>query len=239
MTAETTSPHASEPDRNAENSPADASAASSPPEAAGAAGSVAPAPKTPREAELEAELAQVKDKALRALAEAENTRRRVEADKIESIRYAAADFAREMVTVADNLRRALANIGSEARAKDPALETLAVGVEMTERALLAVFERFGVKRIDALNKRFDPHMHEAMFEIEDKAKPSGTVVQELESGYVMHNRPLRPAKVAVSKGGPPPAPAQGDSGTVPSQAQNPGAYDRHGSETGTKLDEQL
>ncbi|MBM3566974.1 MAG: nucleotide exchange factor GrpE, partial [Alphaproteobacteria bacterium] len=114
--------------------------------------------KSPRETELEAELAQVRDKALRALAEAENTRRRVEADKIEAVRYAAADFAREMVTVADNLRRALASIGADARAKDPALEALAVGVEMTERALLAAFERFGVRRIDALDKRFDPHL---------------------------------------------------------------------------------
>jgi molecular chaperone GrpE len=189
---------ASESERPTENPPADKPDAQAPAEAA-------PAPKSPREAELEAELAQVKDKALRALAEAENTRRRVEADKIEAIRYAAADFAREMATVADNLRRALASIGAEAREKDPALETLAVGVEMTERALLAVFERFGVKRVEALDKRFDPHLHEAMFEIEDKTKPSGTVVRELEAGYVMHNRPLRPAKVAVSRGGPPPA----------------------------------
>jgi molecular chaperone GrpE len=228
MTADPAAAPASEPERTPETPPAEPAGAEAP---AGAA------PKSAREAELEAELAAIKDKALRALAEAENTRRRVEADKIEAIRYAAADFAREMVPVADNLRRALANIGAEARAKDPALETLAVGVEMTERALLAAFERFGIKRIEALDKRFDPHLHEAMFEIEDKAKPSGTVVQELEAGYVMHNRPLRPAKVAVSKGGPPPAQPQGQGGPVPSQNQN--VYDRPQGETGTKLDEQL
>ena len=201
--------------------------------------------KSPREIELEAEVAAVKDKALRALAEAENTRRRVEADKLEAIRYAAQDFAREIVAVADNLRRALATIGAEARAKDPALETLAVGVEMTERTLLAVFERFGIKRVETLGKRFDPYLHEAMFEIEDKGAPSGTVAQELEAGYVMHNRPLRAAKVAISKGGPPPpqnqnpAPSQNPGGPAPAANQNPGAYDRSAGETGTKLDEQL
>ncbi|MBM3951281.1 MAG: nucleotide exchange factor GrpE [Rhodospirillales bacterium] len=227
MTADPAQPSASPP----ESSPETPVPAPSPTSAEAAA-------KSPREIELETELAQVKDKALRALAEAENTRRRVEADKIEAVRYAAADFAREIVTVADNLRRALASIGVEARAKDPALETLAVGVEMTERALLAAFERFGIKRIEALEKRFDPHLHEAMFEIEDKTKPSGTVVQELETGYVMHNRPLRPAKVAVSKGGPPPVPAQSPAGPVPTQA--PGAaYGRPQGETGAKLDEQL
>lgn len=228
MTADSSQPS------DAENAPQPA------PENPPAAPTPAPAEataKSARETELEAELAQVKDKALRALAEAENTRRRVEADKIEAVRYAAADFAREMVTVADNLRRALASIGADARAKDPALEALAVGVEMTERALLAAFERFGVRRIEALDKRFDPHLHEAMFEIEDKTKPAGTVVQELETGYVMHHRPLRAAKVAVAKGGPPPAQPQGQGGPVPSQNQN--VYDRPAGETGTKLDEQL
>ena len=100
-----------------------------------------PSGQSPREAELEAELAAFKDKALRALAEAENTRRRLSADKEEALRYAAAAFAREVVPVADNLRRALDSIGAEARAKDKALDNLAVGVEMVERMLLAAFER--------------------------------------------------------------------------------------------------
>jgi molecular chaperone GrpE len=230
MTADSAAP-ASEPERAPEAPPTEGQAPASPVEAAA---------KSPREVELEAELAALRDKALRALAEAENTRRRVEAEKIEAVRYAAADFAREIVAVADNLRRALANIGTEARAKDPALEALAVGVEMTERALLAVFERFGIKRVEALGKRFDPYLHEAMFEIEDKDKTAGTVVQELEAGYVMHNRPLRPAKVAVAKGGPAPAPNQGaaQGGPVPSQTPS-AAYERPAGETGTKLDEQL
>ncbi|MSO84362.1 MAG: nucleotide exchange factor GrpE [Rhodospirillales bacterium] len=222
----------------ADSAPPAVSDAPVPPEAPADAIPAEVAAKSPRETQLEAELAATKDMALRALAEAENTRRRVEAEKTEAIRYAAADFAREIVPVADNLRRALSLIAPEARAKDPALETLAVGVEMTLRALLAVFENFGVKRIDTLGKRFDPYLHEAMFEIEDKEKVSGTVVQELEAGYVMHNRSLRAAKVAIAKGGPQPAqnqtPVPADGGE-----KKPGAYDRPAGGTGTKLDEQL
>ena len=232
MTADTASSAITEPAVPSETPAVSDSAR--PPEAAA---------KTPREIELEAELAAVKDKALRALAEAENTRRRVEADKVEAIRYAASDFAREIVAVADNLHRALATIGAEARAKDPAIETLAVGVEMTERALLAVFERFGIRRVETLGKRFDPYLHEAMYEVEDKGTPSGTVVRELEAGYVMHNRSLRPAKVAVAKGGPAPAQTQGPGSPANQNAEagekKAGAYDRSAGGTGTKFDEQL
>jgi molecular chaperone GrpE len=229
MTADSASSDAPDPENAPEATPV---------EGPGGEGAPAAAAKSPRETELEADLATVKDKALRAMAEAENTRRRVEAEKIEAIRYAAADFAREIVPVADNLRRALASIGAEARAKDPALDALAVGVEMTERALLAVFERFGIRRIEALGKRFDPYLHEAMFEIEDKEKTSGMVAQELEAGYVMHNRPLRPAKVAIAKGGPVPTQNQN---AMPAEAgeKKTGAYDRPAGGTGTKLDEQL
>ncbi|MEK7244964.1 MAG: nucleotide exchange factor GrpE [Pseudomonadota bacterium] len=233
MTADSATPAAPDPTPPSEASPVEGS---------GGEDSALPAARSPRETELEVDLAAVKNMALRALAEAENTRRRVEAEKIEAIRYAAADFAREIVPVADNLRRALASIGTEARAKDPALETLAVGVEMTERALLAAFERFGIRRVEALGKRFDPHLHEAMFEIEDKEKTSGTVVQELEAGYVMHNRSLRPTKVAIAKGGP--MPVAGGPQPPPNQNSEAGekktsAYDRPAGGTGTKLDEQL
>ena len=195
--------------------------------------------KSPREAELEAELAAFKDKALRALAEAENTRRRLSAEKDDALRYAAAGFAREIVPVADNLRRALDSIGAEARAQDKALDNLAVGVEMVERMLLAAFERSGIKPIEALGQRLDPHLHEVMFEIEDKTRPAGTVAQILETGYVIHDRLLRAAKVAVAKGGPAqiqgaPAPAP-----TPTSTQDSAAYDKPAPETGTKLDEQL
>ena len=195
--------------------------------------------KSPREAELEAELAAFKDKALRALAEAENTRRRLSADKEDALRYAAAAFAREIVPVADNLRRALDSIAADARAQDKALDNLAVGVEMVERMLLAAFERVGIKPIEALGQRLDPHLHEVMFEMEDKTKPAGTVAQVLETGYVIHDRLLRAAKVAVAKGGP--AQTQGGPTQTPTQTpnQDSAAYDKTAPETGTKLDEQL
>ncbi|MBM3565086.1 MAG: nucleotide exchange factor GrpE [Alphaproteobacteria bacterium] len=195
--------------------------------------------KTPREAELEAELAAFKDKALRALAEAENTRRRLSADKEEALRYAVSEFAREMAPIADNLRRALDSINADARAQDKALDTLAVGVEMTERALMSAFERFGVKPVAALGQPMNPHLHEAMFEIEDAAKPARTVVQVLETGYTIHDRLLRPAKVAISKGGP--AAVQPPAGPAPSPSsfQDNAAYDKPGPGPGSKLDEQL
>lgn len=199
--------------------------------------------QSPREAELEAELAAFKDKALRSLAEAENTRRRLSADKEEALRYAAAAFAREIVPVADNLRRALDSIGAEARAKDKALDNLAVGVEMVERMLLTAFERVGIKPIEALGQRLDPYRHEVMYEIEDKAQPAGTVIEVLETGYVIHDRLLRAAKVAVAKGGPVASAAaaamQNQGGSVPTQNQDSAGYDKPPPETGTTLDEQL
>ncbi len=198
-----------------------------------------PVGKSAREAELEAEFAAFKDKALRALAEAENTRRRLSADKDDALRHAAAGFAREIVPVADNLRRALDSIAADARGRDRALDNLAVGVEMVERMLLAAFERSGIKPIEALDQRLDPHLHEVMFEIEDKTKPAGTVAQVLETGYVIHDRLLRAAKVAVAKGGPAAAPTQNQGGPAPTPTQDSAAYDRPAPETGTKLDEQL
>ncbi len=183
-----------------------------PPAPSEAPPAVPSAPQTPvpspREAELEAELARLNDRLLRALAEGENMRRRAERDRDEAIKYAVSEFAREMLAVADNLRRALDAIGEEQRKTDEALNTLAIGVEMTERALLAVFERFGIKRVEALGQPFDHNFHEALFEIEDKEKLAGTVVQAVESGYTIHNRLLRPAKVGIAKGGPKAGPGE-------------------------------
>ena len=153
---------------------------------------------------LEAEIAEHKDKTLRALAEAENVRRRGERDKIDATKYAITNFAREMVTVADNLRRALASVPEEGRKESEVVENLVLGVEMTEREMLNAFERSGIARIDAMDKLFDHNFHQALFEIEDLSVPAGTVVQEVESGFTLNDRLLRPAKVAVSKGGPKP-----------------------------------
>ncbi len=155
-----------------------------------------------RIAELENEAAELKDKLLRALAESENVRRRALRDRQDAAKYGIANFAREMLGVADNLRRALDHVDAEARKESEAIENLAAGVEMTERAMLDAMERSGVKPIEAMGQKFDHNFHEAMFEAPDPTKPSGTVIQELEKGYMLADRLLRPARVGVSKGGP-------------------------------------
>lgn len=150
---------------------------------------------------LEKEVAELKDKLLRALAEAENIRRRGEREREDTAKYAMSAFARDMLPVADNLGRALAALGPEVRDKDPSLDSLIAGIELTDRELTAVFERHGMRRIDPLGEKFDHNFHQAMMEVEDPTKPSGTVVQVLQAGYVLRDRLLRPAMVAVAKGG--------------------------------------
>ena len=151
-------------------------------------------------AAAEAEMARLKDQLLRAMAETENLRRRAEREREDTAKYAIAGFAREILAVGDNLHLALTNIPAEARAADKWLDNLAVGVEATERELLAVFERFGIRRIDPLGEPFDPNYHQAMTEVPGTGKPAGTVVQVMRAGYVIHDRLLRPAMVAVAKG---------------------------------------
>ncbi|MCG8507807.1 MAG: nucleotide exchange factor GrpE [Rhodospirillales bacterium] len=153
-------------------------------------------------ARLEEESADLRDKLLRALAETENVRRRALRDKQDAAKYGMANFAREMLGVADNLRRALDHVNGDARKSNEAIESLASGVEMTERAMLSAFERFGIKPIEAMGAKFDHNLHEAMFEVQDPSQPAGTVIQEVEKGYVLEDRLLRPARVGVSKGGP-------------------------------------
>ncbi len=149
--------------------------------------------------QAKAEAAALKDQLLRALADAENTRRRSQRDREESARYAAAPLAKEIVPVADNLARALAAVPEEALAEDEALKNLVDGIAATERQLLAAFERHDIKRIDPLGEKFDSHLHQAMFELPGTGKPAGTVIQVLHAGYVLHDRLLRPALVGVAK----------------------------------------
>ena len=153
-------------------------------------------------AELEAQIAQLKEERLRALAEVENVRRRAARDRQDASQYAITGFARNTLSVAYNLQRALASVDAAARAADPTLDTLMSGIEMTERELLAVLERYGVKPIQAEGLLFDPHVHEAMFEIPNQAVPHGTVLQVLQGGYMLHDRTLRPARVGIARGGP-------------------------------------
>lgn len=154
-----------------------------------------------RIAELEAEVARLKDQALRALADAENTRRRAQRDIEDNSKYAVANFARDVLPVGDNLRRALDSIPAEARQSDERLENFAAGVELTERELLAVLERYGIRRVDPVGQPFDHNLHQAMMQVESAEHPAGTVVQVFQPGYTIHGRLLRPAMVTVAKGG--------------------------------------
>ena len=170
---------------------------------AGAADAAAEAPGEDAVARLQAENAELKDRTLRTLAEMENLRRRTEREVKDAGQYAIAAFARDMLTVGDNLRRAIEAIGPAAReSADSSLRTLLDGVEMTEREMLKSLEKHGVRRLSPQGERFDPNLHQAMFEMPDASVPSSTVVQVVQDGYVIGDRVLRPALVGVAKGGP-------------------------------------
>ena len=152
---------------------------------------------------LQAEVASLKDRVLRTMAEMENLRRRTDREVTDAKAYGVSSFAREMVTVADNLQRAQTSLPADAKGDAPtAVKAFIEGVELTERDLLSRLARFGVKPIETIGQRFDPNRHEALFEMPDETVPSGTVVQQVETGYVIGERVLRPAKVGVSRGGP-------------------------------------
>lgn len=152
-------------------------------------------------AALQAENADLRDRLLRAAAEMENTRKRAERDKQDASRYATAGFARDMLEVADNLRRALAALKEEEReAASESLKGMVEGVEVTERQLLAIFERHGIREITPKpGERFDPNLHEAMFEVPGTEHPSGSVVHVIQAGYTIAERLLRAARVGVAK----------------------------------------
>jgi molecular chaperone GrpE len=161
-------------------------------------------------AAIEAEKTELKDKVLRTLAEMENLRRRTEREVADARTYGVTGFARDMLTVADNVRRALETIPEELRASSEGpIKALLEGIELTERDLLKTLERHGVRKLDPTGQKFDPNLHQAMFEVEDPNMPNGTVVQVVQSGFVIGDRVLRPALVGVSKGGPKPAAANG------------------------------
>lgn len=153
-----------------------------------------------RIAELEAQLAEMKDQFLRARAETENVRRRGEKEREDALNYGSANFARDMLSVADNLRRALDTLPAEALEKDETLKGLAVGVELTEKELHNTLERHGVAAIEAEGRKFDHNLHQAMMEVPGTEHPHGTVVHVLQVGYTIKERLLRPAMVGVAKG---------------------------------------
>ncbi|EKE09141.1 MAG: molecular chaperone [uncultured bacterium] len=153
-----------------------------------------------KEEELQEEIEKLKDKFLRTSAELENYRKRAEKEREETTKYAISTFARELLSVADNLRRAVESVPEKHDSPEKLLHSLMEGVEITEKELLSVFHKHSIEKIDPLGKPFDHHFHQAMFEQEDKDQPPGTVVHVLQVGYRLHGRLLRPALVGVVKG---------------------------------------
>jgi molecular chaperone GrpE len=166
-------------------------------------------------ARLTSENAELKDRMLRALADAENTRRRAEREREENRQYAVTSFARDMLNVADNLNRALQSIPEEARAHvTPQIKAVLDGVEATERQLLAALERHGVRKIETAGAKFDPHLHQAIAEVASEGRPAGTIVNVVQTGYVIADRLLRPAMVTVA--------ARDESSAAPANDSSPG-----------------
>lgn len=150
---------------------------------------------------LKAELNEMKEQALRAMAEVENIRRRSVKEREDASRYAVAAFARDLLDVADTFRRALETTPEGMRESDPRVTALLDGIEATERKMLDVFARNGIRKIEPLDEVFDPNFHEVMFESPIPGKAAGTVIQIIEPGYMLHDRLLRPARVGVAKDG--------------------------------------
>ena len=156
---------------------------------------------------LEREHAEMRDRLLRTLAEMENLRKRTEREVVDARLYGVTSFARDIVGVADNMRRALDTVPAELRASAQAgVKALVEGVELTERELLKALEKNGVRQFTPQGQKFDPNVHQAMFEVPDASVPAGSIVQVMQPGYMLGERVLRPALVGVSKGGPKVAP---------------------------------
>jgi molecular chaperone GrpE len=169
---------------------------------------------------LARENAENKDRLLRTLAEMENLRKRTEREISDMRQYGIASFARDVLAVADNMERALGALDEELReTANPAVKTLLDGVELTERELLKVLEKHGVKKFEPKKgDKFDPNLHQAMYELPDPTQPAGTVAQVVQPGYMIGERMLRPALVGVAKGGPKPAPANDNPDSSPGPA---------------------
>jgi molecular chaperone GrpE len=169
-------------------------------------------------AALAKENAELKDRVLRTLAEMENLRRRTEREVADSRVYAIQSFARDLVGVADNIQRALDAVRDSGVALEGPAKALVDGVELTERELLKVLEKNGVRKFDPKGEKFDPNLHQAIFEVPDARVPSGSVVQVIQPGFAIGDRVLRPALVGVSKGGPKTAPTSSASGAAAGEA---------------------
>ena len=147
---------------------------------------------------LNEEIQDLKDQRLRAAAELENFRKRAEKDQADALKYGVSNFAKEIINIKDNVERAQSSISEDVRSND-AVKSIVEGLDMIAQSAVATFEKIGIKKIESLNEKFDHNLHQAMMEIENNEVEPGTIVQELISGYTLHDRLLRPAMVGVSK----------------------------------------
>lgn len=190
---------------------------------------------------LEAQIADLKDKLLRALAESDNARRIAAREKADASKYAIANFARDLVGVSDNMSMALMSAPAEARQADQSLDNLCVGIEMTQKELLSAFERNGIKKVKDVGTLFDHNIHEAVQQVPNPDLPEGTVVQAIRGGFTLQGRLLRAAQVLVSSGGPKPEKAKADTapeGDAPTPSQAKG-YAGDSGASGQQIDEEL
>ena len=164
-------------------------------------------PKDPEEAEispedliekLNEEIVSLKDQRLRAIAELENFRKRAEKDHSDALKYGVSNFAKEIITIRDNIERAQSSISDEAK-NNETIKSVIEGIDLIAQSVVSTFEKIGIKKIESLNEKFDHNLHQAMMEIENDELEPGTIVQELIPGYTLHDRLLRPAMVGVSK----------------------------------------
>lgn len=153
-----------------------------------------------REAELAAQVAELRDQLLRSIAELDNFRKRADREREQTRKFGISNFAKDLLSAADNLRRALDAGPDDLEGADESVRNLIIGVEMTERELLGAFEKHGVRKIDPMGEKFDYNFHQAMFEVENTGQEPGTVVQVLQPGYAIEDRILRAAMVGVAKG---------------------------------------
>ena len=147
---------------------------------------------------LNEEITSLKDQRLRAIAELENFRKRAEKDQSDALKYGISNFAKEIITIRDNIERAQSSISDEAK-NNETIKSVIEGIDLIAQSVVSTFEKIGIKKIESLNEKFDHNLHQAMMEIENDELEPGTIVQELIPGYTLHDRLLRPAMVGVSK----------------------------------------
>lgn len=189
-------------------------------------------------AELEVANAELQDKLLRALSEAENTRRIAAREKTDGAKYKNMDLGRDLLGVVDNMTMALASIPIETREADANLKNLYVGIEMTMNELLGAFDRNSIKPIEAEGKQFDHNTMDALGQIPNTDVAEGAVVQVTRPGFMLHDRLLRPAQVLVATGGPKPEKADTQPADADGDAESPAGYEKTGTDPGSNLDQE-